>query len=237
MKKIVVTGESKGVGKSIARKLLLQNFCVLGLSRTGASDLAEEFGEKYIHIPIDLSQPGKIKSVYKNFIRTHGSICGLVNNAAIAYDEIVTNADLDSLQHMFAVNVFSPIMLTRYIIRDMLLHETAGSIIHVSSICAHTGYKGLSMYAATKGALESFSKNTAREWGQRGIRSNCVAPGFMETEMSGALSCEQREKIFARTAMKKPVSIDSVASTIGFLLSEESVSITGEVITVDNGTL
>lgn len=82
---------------------------------------------------------------------------------------------------MYNVNVFSPMLLTKYAIRNMLLHHTQGSIIHISSISVHTGYKGLSMYASSKGALEAFSKDTAREWGQLGIRSNVVVPGFMET--------------------------------------------------------
>ncbi len=111
------------------------------------------------------------------------------------------------------------------------------SIVHISSVCAHTGYKGLSMYAATKGAIESFSKNLAREWGEFGIRSNCVVPGFMETAMSEKLNTEMKGRIYARTSMKQPTSMDSVASTVEFLISDYSASITGQNIHVDNGTI
>jgi len=93
------------------------------------------------------------------------------------------------------------------------------------------------MYASTKGALEAFSKNTAREWGEKGIRSNCLVAGFMETEMSSTLSDNQKNRIYQRTSMKQPVDVISVAETIRFLLSDESKSITGQNIHVDNGTI
>jgi 3-oxoacyl-[acyl-carrier protein] reductase len=112
-----------------------------------------------------------------------------------------------------------------------------GSIVHISSISAHTGYKGLAMYASTKGALEAFSKNTAREWGERGIRSNCLVAGFMETEMSASLTEDQKYRIYQRTSMKKPTDVDSVAETILFLLSGKASSITGQNIHVDSGTI
>ena len=128
-------------------------------------------------------------------------------------------------------------MLTKYAIRDMLVSKIKGSIVHISSVSAHTGYKGLAMYAATKGAIEAFSKGTAREWGVRGIRSNVVAPGFMETSISNSLTEEQQNKIYKRTSMKSATDINSVAKTITFLLSDAASSITGSVIRVDNGTI
>ena len=138
---------------------------------------------------------------------------------------------------MYKVNVFSPMMLTKYMLRDMLLNKTQGSIIHISSISAHTGYKGLSMYASTKGALEAFSKNTAREWGSLGIRSNVVCPGFMDTDMSSSLTEEQKSRIFNRNSRKKEITTLDVANTIEFLLNPNSSGITGQIIHVDNGTI
>jgi 3-oxoacyl-[acyl-carrier protein] reductase len=93
------------------------------------------------------------------------------------------------------------------------------------------------MYASTKGALEAFSKNTAREWGRKGIRSNCIVAGFMETEMSGTLTDEQKDRIYKRTSLKQPTDTQSVANTIEFLLSDGSKSITGQNINVDSGTI
>ena len=93
------------------------------------------------------------------------------------------------------------------------------------------------MYAATKGALESFSKTVAREFGSKKIRSNCVAPGFMETSMSKSLSDNQKDRIYKRTSLKEPTDMQSVSNTVKFLIDEGSSSITGQVIHVDNGTI
>ena len=153
------------------------------------------------------------------------------------YDDIITNLQIDKLRAMYNVNVFSPMLLTKYAIRNMLLHHIQGSIIHISSISVHTGYKGLSMYASSKGALEAFSKDTAREWGQLGIRSNVVVPGFMETAMSSSLTEEQKDRIYKRTSLKQATDVRSVAETVAFLLSKKACSITGQNIFVDNGTI
>lgn len=176
------------------------------------------------------------KVIFKDFLGK-SKIYGLVNNAAYAYDDLVTNLNNQNLERMFRINVFSHIIITKYVIRNMLLHKTNGSIVFISSISAHTGYKGLSMYASTKGALESFSKNIAREWGELGIRSNCVVPGFMETDMSSNLTDVQKMRIYARTSLKKTTDLDSVINAILFLLDDESSSITGQNIFVDSGTI
>jgi 3-oxoacyl-[acyl-carrier protein] reductase len=121
-------------------------------------------------------------------------------------------------------------MITKLILRNFILNKIKGSIIHISSISVHTGYKGLSMYASTKGALEAFSKNTSREWGEMGIRSNCVVAGFMETDMSDTLTNEQKQRIYNRTSLKKETNKESVVETIKFLISNSSKSITGSAI-------
>ena len=138
---------------------------------------------------------------------------------------------------MFNVNVFSAMALTRYIIRKGLLKKKQVSIVHISSVSVHTAYKGLSMYASSKGAIEAFSKGVAREWGEMGVRSNCVVPGFMETGMSESLSSSQKDRIYKRTSLKKATSLESVADTVAFLLSDKAKSITGQSIMVDNGTI
>ena len=155
----------------------------------------------------------------------------------IVYDDIITNLNYEPLLKMYKINVFGPMMITKHVIRQFLLHNVKGSIVHVSSISAHTGYKGLAMYASSKGALEAFSKNSAREWGERGIRSNSLVAGFMETDMSSTLSVDQKNRIFKRTSMKVPTTKRSVSETIIFLLSESAESITGQNIHVDSGTI
>lgn len=145
--------------------------------------------------------------------------------------------NLDRLRMMFEVNVFSPYIMVKNVIRNMLLNRIEGSIVHISSISVHTGYKGLSMYAGSKGALEGFSKNTAREWGEKGIRSNCLVAGFMETAMSATLGDDQKNRIYKRTSLKTPTSIKSVAETVAYLISDHAISITGQNIHVDSGTI
>ncbi len=236
---ILVTGCSRGVGLEICKVLLESGNTVYGVARTYTDSfktLESEYQGNVYFIPLDLSDA---ENAYHSLLKYFKGIPlgGFVNNAAKAYDDIITNMNLEQLQSMFDINVFTPMLITKYIIRNMLLHKTKGSIVHISSVSAHTGYKGLAMYAASKGALEAFSKNTAREWGVMGIRSNVVAPGFMPTTMSSSLTDDQRSKIYARTSLKAATDIRSVAETVGFLLSEKACSITGQVVHVDNGTI
>jgi 3-oxoacyl-[acyl-carrier protein] reductase len=240
LKTIILTGDSRGLGNQICETLLKEGYKVIGISRKESErtkNLKTKYKEKYKHINYDLSQSEQIKELYLNQLKKEGPIYGLINNAAIAYDEITTNAKIEPLEKMYKINVITTIMLTKYIIRDMLLNEIKGSIVNITSVCAHTGYKGLSMYASTKGAIEAFSKTVAREFGSKKIRSNCVAPGFMETDMSNSLKKEQKNRIYKRTSLKEATNIESVSKTVEFLLKDESFSITGQVIHVDNGTI
>ncbi len=237
----LVTGCSRGVGLEICRVLLEQGHTVYGIARGFSNEfqqLQEQNQEHLFFKSIDLSDSENVrKSIFKDFISNKLRLDGFINNAAMAYDDIITNLNLEKLKAMYAVNVFTPMMITKYAIRNMLLHHTQGSIVHISSISAHTGYKGLAMYASSKGALEAFSKDTAREWGELGIRSNVVVPGFMETSMSSTLTDEQKDRIYKRTSLKQPTSIRSVAETVSFILSDKAGSITGQNIHVDSGTI
>lgn len=238
---ILLTGASKGLGLKTTESLLKKGWTVYAISRSKTENLNElllQYPDNLKWLQYDLADGENIRqTLFKDWIGFDTPIHGFVNNAALAYDDIITNLNLGSLIKMYHVNVFTPMMLTKFVLRQMLLHNIKGSIVHISSISVHTGYKGLSMYASTKGALEAFSKNTAREWGEKGIRSNCLVAGFMETEMSSSLSDNQKNRIYQRTSLKKPVDVNSVAETIRFLLSDEAKSITGQNIYVDNGTI
>jgi 3-oxoacyl-[acyl-carrier protein] reductase len=110
-----------------------------------------------------------------------------------------------------------------------------GSLVFVSSVAARTGFSGLSVYAATKGALVSFSKVLAREYGGRGIRSNCVLPGFLETDMSATLSVEQRERLRRRSPLGRLGAVGDVVGAVRYLLSDEARFVTGTELVVDGG--
>jgi len=240
MKNILVTGVSKGLGLEITKTLLKEGFKVFGVSRTNTNEIKEliaRYPDRLLVFNFNLEHLDKIKlNLFSNNLKDV-QLHGFINNAANAYDDIITNLSYASLDKMFRINVYSPMMIVKNVIRNFILHSNNGSIVHISSISVHTGYKGLAMYAASKGAIEAFSKNTAREWGGRGIRSNCIVSGFMETEMTKKLSDSQKNRIYNRNTLKKPTSIKSVASTAFYLLSDNSESITGQNIFVDAGTI
>ncbi|MEM9821813.1 MAG: SDR family oxidoreductase [Bacteroidota bacterium] len=239
-KNILITGVSRGLGWALCRTLLQQGHRIYGISRsqtTALKGLIEQYPGQFHWLSADLSQPGFINdSDFKHFLPKDLPIHGFVNNAATAYEALISDLQLDALEQMFALNVLTPMMISRFVIRNRLLHGQGGSIVHVSSICAHTGFKALSMYAATKGALEAFSKNTAREWGSRNIRSNCVVAGFMETKMSAGLTADQKQKIYRRTALKAATDIDAVVKAICFLLFDATFT-TGQNLFVDAGAI
>jgi len=183
-KNILITGASKGLGLEITKSILAKGWNAITVSRSVTNELNElqkEYQEKLKIIQFDLSHPDKIRDgIFKDILGLKFPIHGFVNNAAFAYDDIITNLNLDRLEKMYKVNLYAPLNIVKYSIRTMLLNRIKGSIVHISSISVHTGYKGLSMYASTKGALEAFSKNTAREWGVKKIRSNCLVAGLLD---------------------------------------------------------
>lgn len=240
MMNILVTGVSRGLGLDITKTLLNLGYSVYGISRTTTEEikiLKEKYPKNFNFGILDLSDDNNVINNLKKILPKGIVLHGYVNNAAIAYDDIITNMDLTKLKLMYGVNVFSPLMITKFVIRNMILNKIKGSIVHISSISTQTGYKGLSMYASTKGALEVFSKNTAREWGEKGIRSNCIVSGFMDTDMSASLDENLKNKIMNRTCLRQLTDITTVSNSVEFLLSDKSSSITGQLINVDSGTI
>lgn len=240
MKSCLITGASKGLGFVIANKILQDGGKVINLSRSKTDEiqvLIEKYPTHFFSYQYDLADVNGIANFLKNEVFSAHKVDSFINNAAIAYDDIISNINLNELKKMFEVNVFSPFLITKYFIRHCLLNNHNGSIVHISSISVHTGYKGLAMYASTKGALEAFSVNTSREWAERGIRSNCIVAGFMETNMTSLLDESKINRIKRRTSQKKLTDLFSVASTASFLINENSNSITGSNIFVDSGTI
>ena len=140
-----------------------------------------------------------------------------------------------SIENLVELNVVAPLVLTKYVVRSMM-NEGAGRIVNISSIVANTGYNGLSVYAATKAAMIGFTKSLAREVGRLGITVNAVAPGFLETELTAAMSDEQRQRVARRSALQRLAETRDVAEAVAFLLSDKARNITGTVLTVDAGS-
>lgn len=235
---IIVTGASKGLGLAICRQALDSGFRVVGLARTLSNELEEmtlAAPELCHFVRADLADLEHIPALCRQIVQTFGRPFGLVNNAAAGHDGVLATMPNGEIEHLMRLNVQSPMLLSKYLLRSMLLNRK-GRIINISSIIAKTGFNGLSVYAASKAALEGFSKSLAREVGKAGITVNCVAPGYMQTEMTGELQGEKLAAIKRRSPLGKLATVDDAAAMVVFLLSEQASSITGTVMTVDAGS-
>jgi 3-oxoacyl-[acyl-carrier protein] reductase len=141
---------------------------------------------------------------------------------------------IQSIEQVVRLNTISPMVLTKQVVRGMMA-DGGGRIVNMSSIVASTGYSGLSVYAATKASLVGFTRSLAREVGRMGVTVNAVAPGFVDTEMTQAMTDEQRQKIARRSALNRLVDVEDVANAVEYLLSDRAKNITGTVLTVDAG--
>jgi 3-oxoacyl-[acyl-carrier protein] reductase len=185
-------------------------------------------------VPFDLTCIQEIPALVRRVRKRFGPVYGLVNNAGISFDGVLTLMHDSRIEELIRINTLSPIILTKYIIRSMMA-DGAGRVVNVSSIIASSGYKGLAVYGATKASLLGFTRSLAREVGPLGINVNSVAPGFVDTSMTRELSEEKRQKVMGRSALRRLADAKDVANAIEFLLSDKAKNITGTVITVDAG--
>ncbi len=241
MRNVIVTGGSRGLGLGIARELARSDYRVLAVARrpsdalTEAAEAAAREGHGEIHfVPLDLAEIDAIPALVQELRRRHGALYGLVNNAGIGTEGMLAMMHLSQIEALIRLNTLSPIVLTKYAVRGMMA-EGAGRVVNMASIIASTGYSGLSVYGATKASLVGFTKSLAREVGRTGITVNAVAPGFVETELTGSMDEAQREQIAKRSALKRLVAVEDVAKAVGFLMSDAARNITGTVLTVDAG--
>lgn len=230
-----MTGTSSGLGAAIASCLALDGYFVVGISRRSvtAKDLGIE-ESSYTHIAFDLGEIGDIPHLVASIIRQHGTPFALVNNAAIGSDGLLPTMHNSEIEELITVNITSPIVLTKYVSRAML-GAREGRIVSISSVVASTGYRGLSVYAATKAALQGFTRSLARDLGRRSITVNCIAPGFVDTPMSQGMGDNNLKKIVSRAALGRFASSDEVAAGVKFLLGPSGAGITGTVVTIDAG--
>ena len=241
MHNVVVTGGSRGIGLGIARRLAAAGYNVIAVARHESDELRETIRDVVaqanggLHFrAFDLSGVDAIPSFVKALRDEFGAIYGLVNNAGIGTEGLLATMHNTQIEALVRLNVLSPVILTKYIVRQMMA-DGAGRIINMSSIIATTGYNGLSVYGATKAAATGFTRSLAREVGKLGITVNAIAPGFIDTELTESLSDEARKRIAGRSALRRLPEVDDVARMVEYLLGEGGRNITGSVLTVDAG--
>ncbi|TLY74398.1 MAG: SDR family oxidoreductase [Gammaproteobacteria bacterium] len=241
MRNVVVTGASRGIGLAIATTLAAGGYRVLAIARSESEELRSAIAAGSAHggaltfRAFDLTDIAAIAGLVGSLRNEFGPLYGLVNNAGIGTSGMLTLMRDDQIETLARVNMIAPIILTKYVLRSMLI-ERAGRIVNIASIVGgSTGYSGLSAYAATKASLIGFTRSLAREVGQLGITVNAVAPGFVDTQMTRDLTAEQRGQIERRSALRRLPGVDDIAGSVEFLLSERARNITGITLTVDAG--
>lgn len=240
MHRVVVTGGSRGIGLAIARRLAAAGYGVIAVARRESEELTAAIAEvsqgpgSIAFKAYDLGDIDGLAGFAKSLRQDFGKIYGLVNNAGIGTEGVLATMHNSQIETLLRINVTSPIVLTKYIVRQMMA-DGAGRVINMSSIIGSTGYNGLSVYGATKAAAIGFTRSLAREVGRLGITVNAIAPGFIDTELTAGLAGEGRQKIAGRSALRRLAEPDDVARMVEFLLGDGGRNITGTVQTIDAG--
>jgi 3-oxoacyl-[acyl-carrier protein] reductase len=240
MRNVIVTGGTRGLGLAMVQELAASGYRVIAVARKPSAELAAATellpaGAGTIEFrACDLSELSELGPLVRGLRKDFGPLYALVNNAGLGTSGLLSNMLDRDAQHLIQLNTVSPILLTKYAIRSMML-QREGRVVNIASTAASTGYSGLSVYSATKASLIGFTRSLAREVGQFGITVNALAPGFVATEMTRELTDSQRDAIARRSALRRmPEAIDVARSAV-FLLSEGGRNITGTVITIDAG--
>jgi len=237
----LITGASRGIGSAIALELGKQGALVYGTSTTenGASDITKTFKAENIKgegLTLNVNDNNSIKSVIDTIQNQTGVIEILINNAGITKDTLLMRMQEKDWDDVIETNLKSVYKLSQVAIKGMM-KKRYGRIINISSIVGHRGNAGQTNYAATKAGISGFTKSLAQEVGKRGITVNCVAPGFIDTDMTKALNEDQRESLLAHIPLSRLGHPTDIAYTVGFLASDNASYITGETIHVNGGML
>ena len=233
----LVTGASRGIGKAIATQLAQQGATVIGTatSENGAqaiSDYLSEFGGK--GFALNVTDKESVDTTIKAINEAHGGIDILVNNAGITRDNLLMRMKDDEWQDIIDTNLTSIFTLSKAVLRGMM-KKRFGRIVNIGSVVGSAGNAGQANYAAAKAGVIGFSKSMAREVASRGITINVVAPGFIDTDMTKALTDDQKEAIFKDIPANRLGEPDEIAATVAFLVSDGAAYITGETIHVNGG--
>lgn len=232
----LVTGAAKGIGAACAVELAKNGFRI-ALHYRSNPELAEALCKELpgsLPFQYDLSQDGACEALIKEIKEKMGPIDVLVNNAGISIDQVITFAKPEEFQKILETNLVPTFKLTKFASK-MMIRKKSGSIINITSVVGHTGNPGQSMYSASKAAITGFTKSVACDLASFGIRVNCVAPGFIKTDMTDVLPEEVQTVILSKIPLKKLGTPEDIGKAVAFLASESSQYITGSTIHVNGG--
>jgi 3-oxoacyl-[acyl-carrier protein] reductase len=235
----VVTGAARGIGRAIVLELLKQGRIVAGLD-INAQQLAEltkvveEAGFTVITRAVDITDTAKLNETLESLAAEYGGIGILVNNAGITRDKLMMQMSEDDFDKVINVNLRAAFMAITCALRSMVRNKF-GRIINLSSVAGVIGQAGSSNYAASKAGLIGMTKSVAREVGKKNITANCIAPGFIMTEMTQVLPDAVKEGAMQVIPVRRFGQVEDVARAVAFLVSDDAGYITGQVLCVDGG--
>ena len=232
----LVTGASRGIGKSIAERLVDDGFFVVGTSTTdsGVENIQGWLGDRGIGLMMRVEDSALVEASVQRISKRCGDVSVLINNAGITRDSLLVRMKDDEWSDVIETNLAGTFRLCKSVLRSMIKARW-GRIVNVSSVVARMGNPGQTNYAASKAGIEGFTRALAQEVGSRGITANCVAPGFIDTDMTAALGDEQVDNLAATIPLGRIGSPRDVASAVSFLVSEDAGYITGETLHVNGG--
>jgi 3-oxoacyl-[acyl-carrier protein] reductase len=237
-KKILVTGSSRGIGAGIARLLAAEGaqVCITYSSSEAQARevLASLPGSGHMMVPLQVGDEASVTAAFTTVLEKFGGLDGLVNNAGITRDQLLLRMKTEDFQAVLDTNLKGTFLCTKAVLKPMM-KARAGSIVNITSVVGQSGQAGQANYAASKAGTEGFSKSIAQEVGSRGIRVNCVAPGFIVTDMTDKLTEEQKKGILAKVPLETLGQTEDVAHAVAFLLSDKARYITGHTLSVNGG--
>lgn len=237
----LVTGASRGIGAAIAQELGKQGATVIGTATSagGADNInasLQAAGIKGMGLALDVNDASQIDAVLKQIAASYGDVSILVNNAGITKDTLLMRMSDEDWNAVINTNLTSVFRMSQAVLRPMMKART-GRIISISSVVGHMGNAGQTNYAAAKAGMTGFTKSLAAEVGSRNVTVNCVAPGFIETDMTAELPEAIKTKMLERVPLGRLGNVNEIAATVAFLASPNAAYITGETIHVNGGML
>lgn len=234
----LITGGSRGIGKEIAKKFAMNGYNLVinyVSENTNLDKLKQEFKEtEVLFVKTDVTNYESCENMAKQAIEKFGKIDVLVNNAGITKDGLLMRMKEEDFDKVIKVNLKGTFNMTKNVIPYMMKQRN-GRIVNIASVVGVTGNAGQANYAASKAGIIGFTKTVARELASRNILANCIAPGFIKTDMTDILSDTVKENIHSQIPLNKMGEAKEVASAVYFLASEENTYITGQVLNVDGG--